>query len=107
MTESWLLFDEAAIRQAAGKPNGRVGLKIPRDYEAIADAKTLLHVSILEASELSGRRRQMLQRSVGQRVHRIAELIDDYSALDGVVSFAAFRSDLRAALAGLDRPSDP
>ena len=57
MTEAWLLFDEAAIRRAAGNPNGRVSLQLPPgDPEEIADPKQLLHDLLRTASELGGRR---------------------------------------------------
>ena len=45
MTESWLLFNEPALRRAADNPLGRTMLELPRarDVEAIPDPKALLH----------------------------------------------------------------
>lgn len=44
MTEAWLLVDEKAIRKAAGNPNGRVRLNLPRisRLEALPDPKSSL-----------------------------------------------------------------
>ena len=43
-TEAWLLFDENAIRRAAGNPNGDELLELPKlkDIENLADPKQLL-----------------------------------------------------------------
>lgn len=44
MTESWLLLDERAIRSAAGNPEGRIPLKLPKAnaIEELADPKSKL-----------------------------------------------------------------
>jgi hypothetical protein len=58
MQEAWLLFDETAIRQAAGNPNGKVKLSLPSPaaVEAIPDPKFVLYGRLRMASELTGRR---------------------------------------------------
>lgn len=60
MTEAWLLFDSAAIRLAAGNPNGKVELNLPplADLEFVSDPKHMLHELLTVASEFSGRRRK-------------------------------------------------
>ena len=98
MMEAWLLFDEAAIRTASGNPNGRVELSIPhlKRVEALPDPKRVLHELIRNASELSGRRLRNLR--LGRSVHRVAELIEDFSPLRTLPSFVALEKELTAKL---------
>jgi hypothetical protein len=65
MTEAWLLHDEEAIRRASGNPNGTVVLALPAvtQVEAAPDPKSVLYEALLNASELSGRRRENAKRS--------------------------------------------
>lgn len=67
MTEAWLLLDEAAIRQVAGNPNGRVGLKLPKPHEveSVADPKHALRQCLLTAADCTGRRRGGGRRADG------------------------------------------
>jgi hypothetical protein len=86
MTEAWLLFDEQAVRRAAGNPNGRMAIEIPAKHpETIADPKTLLHLALKKASGLTGRRLRSLRTS--DAVHRVAEYIDDFSPLRELTAF--------------------
>jgi hypothetical protein len=89
MMEAWLLLDEDAIRQAAGNPNGSVVLNLPRrhDLEGIPDPKTVLHRLILDATELSARRKACFDMS--SAVRRIPECIDDFSSLRGLPAFSS------------------
>jgi hypothetical protein len=98
MTEAWLLFDESAIRMAAGNPDGRVNLALPRleRCEEIPDPKALLHEALRTASELTGRRRKKFRPDV--QVHRLADLVDDYSPLRRLPAFRALEGDLQAAV---------
>jgi hypothetical protein len=97
MTEAWLLFDEQAVRRAAGNPNGRERLPVPvADPENVADPKELLHDALRLASGLSGRR---LSKFNARRVaHRVAEYIGDFSPLRSSPSFARLENDLREVL---------
>ena len=54
MQEAWLLFNEAAIRNAAGNPNGQVMLNLPKlnTVEEIPDPKQILHHQLKAASGL-------------------------------------------------------
>ena len=81
MQEAWLLFDEAAIRQAAGNPNGRRSLSLPslQRLELVPNPKELLLQALRDASELGSRR--LATFSPAQAAHRLAGLIDDYSPL--------------------------
>lgn len=92
MSEAWLLFDEAALRRAAGNPNGRVAISLPSigSLEAIPDPKRLLRDLILTASELTGRRRDKLRPSAA----RVAGLIDDFSPLRALSAFRALEADV-------------
>jgi hypothetical protein len=93
MTEAWLLFDVSAIRQAAGNPNGRVRLRVPvRDAEEVADPKAVLHETLRTASELSGRKLRKFRTS--RAVHRVAELVQDFSPLRALPSFSRLENAL-------------
>lgn len=87
MTEAWLLFKEGAIREAAGNPAGRVPLGLPpiRRCEELADPKQKLHLCLRTATEYAGRRLQKF--NVDAAIHRLAELIDDYSPLLSLHAF--------------------
>ena len=60
MTEAWLLVDAAAIRTAAGNPNGRVRLDMPDldRLEQLPDPKALLFDLLARATELGPQRLQ-------------------------------------------------
>jgi len=98
MMEAWLLIDEAAIRSAAGNPNGSEVLDLPRvsQVEDLPDPKSVLHGLIREASGLSAYRRRRL--NVRQLVYRNADLVDDFSPLESVPAFARFSAELRHVL---------
>lgn len=98
MQETWLLFDEPALRLAADNPNGRVPLDLPPldRLEEVPDPKALLHDRLRRASGLrSGRLRKW--RS-GPRVHRLADLIRDYSPLRRLSAFHALEEEVRMLL---------
>ncbi len=98
MTEAWLLFDESAIRSAAGNPNGTQDLGLPRidRLEDLPDPKAVLHQALTTASGLNARRRGTFP--VHQRVHRIADYLDDYSRLEALSAFRSLQADIRTAL---------
>jgi len=95
MTEAWLLFDEDAIRAAAGNPNGRMSLNLPALNEIEhRNAKQELFVALKIASGLSGGR---LNRFQPQRHrHLVAEYIDDYSPLKQLSAFQQLEADIIA-----------
>jgi len=98
MREAWLLFDENAIRRAAGNPSGRVPLELPalRRCEELPDPKDLLNKLIVEASELGARRREKLP--VSQMAHRVAEFIQDFRPLRGLSAFATLEREIQDAI---------
>jgi hypothetical protein len=97
MTEAWFLFDEAAIRSAAGNPNGKIALVIPKVgmLERITDPKTTMKELLLDASETVGRRRKTFIQRIATAQYRVAELISDFSPLVPVPAFKALDEDVR------------
>jgi hypothetical protein len=94
MTEAWLLIDEVSIRKAAGNPASKVQLGMPRPQkiEDIADPKACLYDLLRTASEASGRRLHGLK--VHRLVHRVAELITDFSPLEYLPAYTEFLAAL-------------
>ena len=94
MQEAWLLIDEAALRHAAGNPNGREPLNLPsvETLEALPDLKQILHDLLRQASGLRGRR----LRSFSERLsgHRVAELIEDFDPLYRLTAFQRLAADV-------------
>ena len=95
MTEAWLLFDEAAIRRAAGNPNGHVKLGLPdfREVEGLPDPKAILHGLLVTASQLGKRRSKTFP--VGIAAARLADLISDFAPLRQLSAFSALEQDLQ------------
>lgn len=100
--EAWFLFDEAAIRRAAGNPNGKTPLDLPNPsrVEELNDPKTLLHDLVHVASELTGRRKRRVDPH--SAVHRIAGLVRNFTPLRRLSAFRAFEKDLKSCLERLD-----
>lgn len=98
MTEAWLLFDEAAIRRAAGLPSGRMPLDPPPAprWEELPDPKAVLHDRLLRATGKAGRHLHRFRPD--RAVHRVAELIDDFSPLLALSAFTQLDNDLRDTL---------
>jgi hypothetical protein len=98
MLEAWLLFDEQAIRKAAGNPYGTCELHLPnaRETEREADPKHLLFEQLRIASELTGRRLKKFDRNAARA--QIAEFVDDFSPLRQHSAFCDFERDLQNAL---------
>lgn len=90
MLEAWLLFDEGAIRQAAGNPNGRAMLNLPslKKVEDRPDPKQDLRHALRTASELKGRR--MRKFNTAQAFWRVVDFLEDFSPLRQLPAFVAF-----------------
>jgi hypothetical protein len=101
MTEAWLLLDERAIRRAAGNPSGREPVSLPPTsrLETIPDPKTLLRELLESASGLP--RRRLRSFSTAQAVHRVAELIEDFSSLRCLPAFASLEAEIRVVIEAL------
>lgn len=93
-----MLFDEVAIRRAAGNPNGRVKLWLPRlaEIEKISDPKELLYELLRSASGRSGRRIKSF--SAPQAARLVAEYISDFSSLRALPAFRSFEQELQQML---------
>jgi hypothetical protein len=98
MQEAWFLFDETSLREAADNPRGHMALALPPlgDIEAIPDPKNLVHDLLRSASGLRPGRLRRFHPAT--RVHRLAELIEDFSPLRGLSAFQALERDLRSLL---------
>lgn len=94
MMEAWLLFDEAAIRWAAGNPNGDMPLALPElsRVEELPDPKEVLHRLLREASGRRGRR----LKDFNVPVPRVADLMDDFSLLRHLSAFQRLENDIHA-----------
>lgn len=88
MTEAWMLFDAAAIRRAAGNPNGTQALKLPplSRVESLPDPKAVLHETLRKASGLSPQR--LARFNVRSASRLVTEHVDDFSPLRRLDSFA-------------------
>ena len=94
MTEAWLLFDEPAIRLAAGNPNGTNPLNMPdlSVIEEIPDPKIVLFEILREASGLTGRR--LKRFNTAECRIRITELLSDFSPLRQLSAFQRLENDI-------------
>jgi hypothetical protein len=95
MQEAWLLFDEPALRFAAGNPNGNEALELPSlgKVEGLPNPKAVLEGLLRTASGLRGRRLARFSTNYAKR--RLAGLIKDFSALRRLPAFAALEDDIR------------
>ncbi|MGP4111361.1 hypothetical protein ACTWP5_10640 [Streptomyces sp. 4N509B] len=100
MLEAWLLLDEAAIREVAGNPRGRIPLDLPSPsaVERVADPKQRLKDTLAKASGCSGRRLNVVQKRFEENRHRLLELLDREGPVAKVSSWQVFVNDLLAAL---------
>ncbi len=101
MQEAWLLFDVAAIRRAAGNPNGREPLGLPelRRVENLPDPKTELYNLIRTASGLSGRRlRRLKVRALSSRASQVSGFIEDFAPLRVLPAFRHLEANLRTVV---------
>lgn len=95
MMEAWLLCNEDAIRGAAGNPQGSQELDLPevRNLERIPNPKAMLHSALMRASGLNNRRLSTFRAH--ERVHRVGELIQDFSPLLQLPAFQRLVDDIQ------------
>ena len=98
MHEAWLLSDEAAIRRAAGNPNGTQPLQLPRiqTIEGLPDPKATLHDLLRQASGLHGRRLKTFP--VTKHAADVSSFIKDFSPLRTLSAFRLLEADVRAVV---------
>ena len=96
MLEAWLLFDKQAIRKAAGNPCSKSKVHLPslKMVENLPDPKKYLLELLRNASELQGRRLKQFKANERQTIHRLAEIITDFSPLYQLSAFQALERDL-------------
>ncbi|MBG8556199.1 hypothetical protein [Hymenobacter guriensis] len=96
MTEAWLLTDEAAIREAAGNPNGTMPLHLPASsrLEALPDPKEVLLAALRIATGNTVRRRRSFNER--QAVHLVADFTRDngFQALRVLESFRMLETEV-------------
>lgn len=102
MTEAWLLLDEAAIRQVAGNPRGRMNLSLPKfhEVESIADPKDLLRTCLLTAADERGRRREAVAKRFNQHRRQLLERLDPTGPIVRLESWNRLVSDIEDAVKG-------
>lgn len=100
MTESWLLLNEAAIRDIVGNPNGQTPLNVPSPVESEreADPKSVLRSAMLTAAEVQGRKRRSMNRRLPELRRQLLESLPIGGSLEQVPSWVRFRDDTVAAL---------
>lgn len=98
MLEAWFLFDELAIRKAAGNPHGRNPLNLPNvnSLENLPDPKDILFNLIRDLSGLSSVRLKKL--NLHQCAFHVSKFIDDFSPLRFITAFRLLESELEATL---------
>ena len=96
MQEAWLLFDESAIRNAAGNPHGRDELALPKlsAIETIPDPKAVLHGLLRQACGLSGRR--LKNFAVAKAALLVTQYATDFSKLRALPAFDRLERDISA-----------
>jgi hypothetical protein len=94
MQEAWLLFDETAIRSAAGNRHGTMPLALPPmdTLEQLPDPKRVLYDLLRAASGLTGRRRRQFRAQ--KHTRRVAEFINDFSVLRALSAFNRLEADI-------------
>jgi hypothetical protein len=102
MHEAWLLFNESAIRLAAGNPNVTHPLDLPQPsgIERVPDPKQCPFDTLKLASGRRGRR--LDQFYLPPVPHRLAELTTDFAHLRDLPAFRVLEGDLRQVLQDLD-----
>jgi hypothetical protein len=103
MTEAWLLLDEAAIRDVAGRPSGRVALDLPEpgDVERLDDPKGKLQEALLTAGETTGRRRKQFERDFGRHRALLLERLDPTGPVRHLAAWQRLHREVHDAMAQL------
>jgi hypothetical protein len=103
MTETWLLHNERAIREAAENPNGRSRIALPAvsRLEGLPEAKMHLLGILREASGLSGRRLKKFEAHERRRLHRLADLQQEqgFAILRDLPAFQELEKEIVALVA--------
>ena len=92
------MFNENAIRRAAGNPHGNEPLHLPKlkDIENLADPKQLLNDKLKTASGRKGRK--LAKFNVGHSVILISEYIEDFSPLRSLSAFKKLETKIKVMI---------
>lgn len=103
MTEAWLLLDETAIREVAGRPSGRrpLGLPKPSEVERTANPKAVLKGALVQASGCSGRRLQQFERRFPDHRRALLERLDPHGPVTGLTAWRQLLASVRSAAGAL------
>ncbi|UTT65117.1 DUF4276 family protein [Janibacter sp. CX7] len=106
--EAWLLLDEAAIREVAGNPAGRVSLDLPKisAIERCASPKEVLERALIASSGKSGRRLKKEKRSFTSRREVLLQRLDLDGNLPQLPAWQRLVDDVNNAVAGLRQNRD-
>ncbi len=98
MMESWLLFDELAIKKAAENKNYKQEIDLPaiNSIEKIKEPKRFLHELLKTVS--CKKIRALKDFNIHRAVHLVAENITDFSPLRNLSAFKVFENDLKIAV---------
>lgn len=100
MLEAWLLFNETAIRKAAGNPLGKSALKLPKinQIEKLPNPKETLCELLRQASELQGRKMKQFKATEKERIQRLAQLVNNFSPLRNLPAFQALETEIEQVI---------
>lgn len=95
MTEAWLIFDEAAIKRAAGNPHLKTKLTLPRlkTVENEPDPKALLERLLKASSGLRGRRLKSFNTRTC--IQQIPLFISDFSPLEQLSAYQFLKKQIK------------
>lgn len=98
MSEAWFLFDELALRSAAGRPRGSMPLDLPSaaTLESEPKPEDKLRDSLRTASGLKGRKLQKFDWRASY--HRLSRTIEDFEPLLDAPSFSCTAASLHRAV---------
>lgn len=90
--EAWLLADESAIREVAGRPKGKTPLHLPAPsrIEATKSPKEVLQEACLKATDATGRRRQRHERNLSRMRATLLERLEHDGPVTQLASWSAF-----------------
>lgn len=107
-TEAWLLLDEAAIRQVAENPRGRValGLPTPSVVERIARPKERLAEVLVAASELSGERLKKFRKKFDAHRRTLLQRLDRNGPVSAVPAWKRMVAETGAVIRGMSADAE-
>lgn len=107
MTEAWLLLDEPAIRTVAGNPAGRASLTLPKHHEAerLPDPKSVLRQALLDAANVTGRRRERLDRRFSENRRQLLERLDPHGPVTRLTSWRDLVRSVESVIASWQQPT--